>query len=135
MGVTPQVFARLAPLFTVYSNSPGIDLAVAPRAVLLALPQFDERTVEPLLAARADAAQASGTATSALPPTVIRGAFAESPHNAFTVTAVARGPDNVAFVRKAVVFLPRNARVPYLFLSWRQGRLAGPATNEQGRGN
>ena len=52
MGVTPQIYARIAPLFTVYSNSPGIDPAVAPRAVLLALPQFDAATVDDLMAAR-----------------------------------------------------------------------------------
>lgn len=126
-GVTPQLFERIAPLFTVHSNRPGIDPAVAPREVLRAMPQLDERTLDALLAARADAARTGGTATATLPSTVIRGVFAESPRNAFAVTAAARSADGAAFVREAVIFLPRNARVPYLFLTWRQGRLAGPA--------
>lgn len=127
MGVTPQAFDRIAPLLTVYSNSAGIDPGVAPPEVLLALPQFDPETVDMILASRATAAASGSGAMASLPPSSLQGFFAPSPRNAFTVTAAARTDDGAQYVREAVVYLPRNLRTPYLFLSWRQGRNAAPS--------
>ncbi len=38
MGMTPQIFARVAPALTVYSHQRDFDLRVAPKEALLAVP-------------------------------------------------------------------------------------------------
>ncbi len=126
MGMTPDLYEQAAPLLTVYSARRGIDPSVAPRAVLVALPQFDADTADQIIAAREAAAAGGGAGPLGLPGNVlagVQGYFAQSQRNTFRISAVARSANGAVFVREAVVFLSRNSRVPYLFMEWARGRL------------
>lgn len=59
LGMTAALYARLAPLLTVYSQKAVVDVTVAPEAVLRALPGFDEDSITALLGAR-QAQEAAG---------------------------------------------------------------------------
>jgi len=54
-GVSPRLFARLAPLVTVHSRQPGIDPTVASASVLMALPGATEQIVDTYLTQRKNA--------------------------------------------------------------------------------
>jgi len=52
IGVTPGLYRKLAGALTVFSRSPGINSTLAPRQVLLALPNVTEADVDAYLAQR-----------------------------------------------------------------------------------
>jgi len=97
LGMTPELFAAIAPALTVYSQTPWIDPSFAPPEVLRALPGMDEAAVANLLQARA-----SSTAR----PAVMLG-------HAFTITAEANGPGELHVKRSAVIRLTGRPNVPY----------------------
>jgi general secretion pathway protein K len=104
--MTRAIFARIAPLVTVYSKSASVDTNVAPRAVLLALPGMDADKVDDLLKGRAAMRAMSGA-----------GAPAIGPGHAFTIAAALRR-GNVRTVRRAVVQFTGDQTKPYWFLAW-----------------
>jgi general secretion pathway protein K len=104
--ITRAVFARIAPLVTVYSKSASVDLGVAPRAVLLALPGMDPEKVDDLIKGR--------EAARALPG---GGAPSVAPGHAFMIT-VTLSRASVRTVRSAVVQFTGDATKPYWFLAW-----------------
>jgi len=116
MGMTPALFARLAPAITIYSGRPVIDPQTAPREALLALPTMDETSVDALLAARYD----GGTLTSGgqtAPAGIIDPAISLA-GRAFTIRAeIDMG--GVRQRREAVIRLTDNAAQPYWVLAWR----------------
>jgi len=61
MGMNARVYARLAPMVTIFSGRPRIEPASAPESVLRALPGVDAAALEAFLAAR-DAAAERGSA-------------------------------------------------------------------------
>jgi general secretion pathway protein K len=54
IGMTSELFRRIAPALTVYSGRPLIDPQVAPAQALLALPTMDAAKVASVIAARAE---------------------------------------------------------------------------------
>jgi len=105
-GVSARLFARIAPLATVYSHNAGVDQSVAPRAVLLVLPDMDAAKADLLLSQRNDA-YAKGT-----PQAVDIGAG-----RAFMISAEV-DLENVRFVRQAVVQMTGDKDKPFWFVSW-----------------
>jgi general secretion pathway protein K len=103
IGMTPELFAAIAPALTVYSQTPWIDPSFAPPDVLRALPGMDEGAIANLLQARAS--------TSARPAVMIG--------HAFTIIAVADGPGELHVKRSAVVRLTGRPSVPYWIYRWR----------------
>jgi general secretion pathway protein K len=144
-------FDRLKPFVTVYSLSPRVDPAVAPREVLLAVPGINPREVERLLVARQAPRQAPGPGAppaSALPPAANRAAptsgagppplpalsgvdayVASGQLRAATVIAEARTASGGAFTRRAVISLTGTPLNPTQMLEWRQE--LGPEAAEQ----
>jgi general secretion pathway protein K len=59
MGMTGELYRRIAPALTVYSGRPLLDPQVAPPQALLALPTMDAAKVAALIAARDDSASAA----------------------------------------------------------------------------
>jgi len=126
LGMTPALFAELAPAITIYSGLNGINPEVAPRAALLALPGVNPAEVEALLAVRE---QNQYTFPKlALPGlTGVSEWLVTEPSIVFTVRAEARSGD-AAFAREAVVWTPDDdGEKPYWVLDWREGRI-GPAS-------
>ena len=55
MGMTPEIYRRVADSLTVYSRQPGINVATAARNVLLALPSVSAEVVDQYLEQRREA--------------------------------------------------------------------------------
>lgn len=125
MGVTPAIFARIAPSLTVHSRQPGINAQTASRDVLLALPGATPEAVDAYLAQR-DEARAAKLPVPPFPPA---SAFPAGAVPVWRIRAEARVADGVTFAREAVVRPSGDARRPLLTLSWQEGATAAaPAT-------
>ena len=124
MGVTPAVFARIAPSLTVHSRQPGINAQTASRDVLLALPGATPESVDAYIAQR-DEARAAKLPVPPFPPA---SGFAAGAVPVWRIRAEARGADGVTFVREAVVRPSGDARRPLLTLSWQEGVTAAAPT-------
>jgi general secretion pathway protein K len=124
-GVTDDIYARMRPFVTVYTQSATINPRTAPRTVLLAVPGVMEQQADLYLTARAasvsdgDTDDEAGQATPALPG---GGAyFSVNPLRAATILATATDESGVAFTREAVVTISPNTPLhPYRVLQWTQ---------------
>ena len=129
MGMTRQLYDRVAPYLTVYSERPQVDLLSAPREVLLAVPEVHPVEVEDLLAERARMEGPIPTVALHV-PTAPRKSFALSDIPIYTIRAEAHTESGAVFVREAVVELTRQADQPFHLRTWKQGRRA-PAENTE----
>lgn len=116
LGITPELYRKLAPALTVFSRQPGINTSVASREVLLAIPSTNPAIVDQYLAQRQGM-----IATDQKPfPFPGAGIFASGsagvPVN--TVRSEARLPDGIVFVRSAVARLAQDPRRPVTVLGW-----------------
>jgi general secretion pathway protein K len=107
-GVTTEVYERIEPAVTLYSQSAAVSPALAPVEVLRVLPGFDEQKIEEVLSARA--------AESETPAANVTGQTSLEGH-AFTIKAAARIGRNL-FVRHAVVRITGSFQKPYDILRW-----------------
>ncbi|HET8585334.1 MAG TPA: hypothetical protein VFM89_06320, partial [Casimicrobiaceae bacterium] len=114
LGMTPAIYARIAPFITVYSRQPGIDPATAGRSVLLALPNATPDAVDAFLEARAQAL-ANHLPVPAFPPAQ---AFVSGPIPVWRIRAEVAMPDGVTFVREAVLRPSPDAKRPLIALAW-----------------
>ncbi len=101
-GMTPELFERIAPCLTVYSQSPWVDPAAAPPDVLEALAAMGGPAPATVLAAR------SAGSTDA----------AKIGH-AFMITAEADGADGLRVAKTAVVRLTGSPLAPIAVYEWR----------------
>ncbi|CAG1011568.1 hypothetical protein BURK2_04302 [Burkholderiales bacterium] len=116
LGMTPALYARLAPHLTVHSRQSGVNALYASPELLRSLPGATEEQVAAYVAQR-QSALASGTP---VPPFPAAAAFAAGDSAAFMVRAEARGAEGVIFVREAVARLTGNLRQPPVFMIWRE---------------
>jgi len=119
LGVTPELYRKLAPALTVYSRQPGVNTTVASREVLLAIPGVNPAMVDQYLAQRHDMLASD---QKPLPfPGV--GAFASVSAGVpvYTVRSEAVLPDGTAYVRSAIVRLAQDPRRPVTVLGWDDG--------------
>jgi len=120
LGVTPALYAALAPLVTVYAWSPQVDPMSASREVLLAVPGLDASQVDAFLAQREDGAPAR-TAVAGL-----AGAeryLSRTGSLVYRLSARAEGYGGVVAARQVVVKFNANRERPVSVLAW----LLGPA--------
>jgi general secretion pathway protein K len=123
LGMTREIYERVAPAVTVYSGRRGIDPEVAPREALMALQGIGPEQVESFLTARAE-----GTAENLLGAA---GRETASRERFFTIRAEAHTESGAVFVREATIeligarnrALP-NSQDPARFLAWKQGSRA-----------
>lgn len=110
MDMTPELFRKIEPALTVHSGRQFIDPQVAPREVLLAMPNMTPGGIEAALAARGGrplaADRPAGVDTAAL-----RG-------RAFTIRTEFQ-KSNRTILHEAAVRLTDNTNQPYWLLSWR----------------
>jgi general secretion pathway protein K len=119
LGMTPALYASIAPALTTYNGTAGVDPEAAPPAVLQALLPGRAAAIDDILAAR----QAQDTAAyeAALERAGFQQTFiSRSSRSVFTVRAIARTPGGGTFVREAVVRLGGRSRKPYEILAWRR---------------
>ena len=112
-GITPQIFARIRPALTVYSQRPAVDVRVASREALLALPTMDENKVSDILARRD---RDSATTGNRLPPGIIDPAIPLG-GRAFAIKVAVQNQRGAANL-DTIVRLTTDLRRPYWILSW-----------------
>jgi len=117
LGMTPEIYAKIADLITVHSRQPGIDQNGASRGVLLAIPNITTDVVDTFIEAR-EAARATGQPAPPLPQAV---GYVSIGTACFHVNATVRMPDGVTFVREVVVRPTGNPKRPLQYLAWREG--------------
>jgi general secretion pathway protein K len=117
LGVTPDLYRRVAGSLTVYSRQSGINAMTASRDVLLALPGVTVDVVDEFLERRREAME------NKLPPPPFPAAqaFGTGPVPVWRVHAEAKLPDGVTFVREAVVRPANDVRRPIVALVWTEG--------------
>lgn len=119
VGVTPELYRKLAPALTVYARQPGINTTVASREVLLAIPGIDALVVDQYLAQRR-----AMLATDQKPlPLPEAGAFASRSSGVlvFTARSEVKLPDGTVFIRSATARLAQDPRRPVTVLRWAEG--------------
>ncbi len=119
LGVTPELYRRVAPLLTVYSKKRTVNPRIAPPGLLPVIPGMGEAERDALLAARPEGEETLGTATAE--ETEARRPFATLSNQVYMVTAEARLESGARFVREAIVRFTGDPERPYLFHAWRQG--------------
>jgi len=118
LGMTPDLYANLADALTVDSHKAGINAAIAPRKVLLALPGANVALVDAYLEARQEALGKN------LPPPPFApaaAALAGDDGSVYSVRAEAALPDGTVFIREAVVKIDQGAVRKFVFFSWKEG--------------
>ena len=118
LGMRPEAYQRIAPMITVFSRQSGVNVHLASRPVLLAIPNVTAEQVDAYLAER-DAALAE----KRIPPIfTAAGTYASySQASAVTVRADVRLDEGMTVSREAVAMItPQYARRPYAYLAWRE---------------
>lgn len=112
-GMKRALFERAAPFVTVFTHATGIDPAVAPRAVLIALAGGNAAA---LAAASASAPESEG-GSIAVPQA--GGALSESQHAIYAITSVST-VDRASYSRQAIVRLTHSVDIPFLIHAWQR---------------
>ncbi|MBZ0104734.1 MAG: general secretion pathway protein GspK [Sulfuricella denitrificans] len=122
MGVSPELYKKIAGIVTVYSKQPGINPAFAPREVLQAIPDLDAAQLDSYLSQR----QQSLERNQPPPPFPVAANYLiQSNSQTVGVRSEARLGDGTLFIREAVVKSAPGRKQPYLFLKWAEGGLSG----------
>jgi general secretion pathway protein K len=127
LGMTPQIYLKLANSLTVDSRQAGLNPVIASKNALLALPNVDEAMVDAYLALRQEAVSAN------LPPPPFppAAAFVASINGSvYSVRAKAVLPDGAVFIRETVVRINQGAVRKVAFLSWKDGETTPKASGE-----
>ena len=128
LGISTDIYLRIAPLITIHSKQTGINTLVAPRGVLMAIPGADPAQVDAYIEQRSQSLVSAQTPQ----PFPAGAAFTSAATNSvINVHAEAQMPDGVVFVREAVARRSGEVKRPVAFLSWKEGRPApAPGINE-----
>ena len=119
LGITPDLYQRIADELTVYSNSPGINPALASAATLLAVPGIDPVTVEDYIDLRAEN-QSLGLPPPS--PPAIGAYLSQSRGLAYHITVDVQVESGASAFVEAVVTRERRQNELYYVRSWREGR-------------
>ena len=135
LGMTPLLYARMAPFVTVHSGQAGIDPRVAQREVWLALPGADAASVEDQFGAPEGSGDGSGDAESQGTPAIPGAATAQpglagvgrrfisrTRHREFSIRGEARTASGAVFAREAEARIMRIRGRPYWIRAWRDVR-------------
>lgn len=120
MGITADLYRRIEPMITLYSRQSGINVTIASREVLLAIPGVAPEKIDAYIAARTAARAANQPA----PPFPEAAAVAAVP-NMVGLQVLSRAEiEGVQFERAAVIRVIPDPRRPFAALSWGEGRNA-----------
>jgi general secretion pathway protein K len=119
IGVTHDLYRKLAGALTVFSLQPGINSTLASRQVLLALPDVTAADVDAYLAQREEMLEAEQA-----PPPFPQALGFESggASQVYNLRSIAKASDGTQFVREAVARLEQDPKRPFVFLLWQEGR-------------
>lgn len=117
LGMTPEIYAKIADLITVHSRQPGIDPIGASRAVLLAIPTLTPEVVDDYIQQR----EWARFNNQPLPPLPLAVGYTSAGASGFHVNATVRMPEGEIFVRDVVVQMTGTPSRPLQYLAWREG--------------
>lgn len=117
-GVTPVLYAKVAPFVTVYSGLAQIDPLTAPAEVLRSVPGVDAARIAEFISARGQVRAAADDVSST---TLAGGLVAHRQLRVFSIVSDAR-LGGARFVRQAVGMLTGLRETPCRFLLWRRAR-------------
>ena len=120
MGVTPELYRKVAGALTVFSGQTGINSTIASRQVLLALPEATAEGVDAYIAGREEMLAADQTP---LPFPQASGFETGAASRVYNLRSVAKAADGTPFVREAVVRVAPDPKRPFMVLLWQEGRL------------
>lgn len=119
LGMTPELYSRLAPHITIYSAVPGINEQVATRDVLRALPNVNDQLIDEYIARR-DLARANRQPIPTFPQNLFRSVSSNA--TPVRIRTDVTFPDGNRFIREVIVRRYSDGKRPYAFLSWKEGR-------------
>jgi general secretion pathway protein K len=125
LGMRPEIYRRIAPMITVFSRQPGVNVPLASRDVLLAIPGLTSDIVDNYIAQR----EAARAANQPLPNLPQAAAYFSSYTMVASVRSEARLEDGTVFAREAVALLRPVPRKVVTFVAWRESTAA--PENEQ----
>jgi general secretion pathway protein K len=114
LGMTPDIYARVVNLVTVYSRQPGINPNTASRDVLLALPNATPENVDAFIVQRTAAIGAK----QPVPPFPPAQSYISPRIPVWRIRAEAWLPDGVLFAREAVLRPSSDPSRPVIALAW-----------------
>jgi len=114
MGMTADIFDRVSPYLTIYSERPGVDLEYAPPFLISALTGQEIEVIEDLTAAREQVSNQSRSDT-------------------FHIYVSASVGDGTNFSLETVVRLLSDPEHPFAVLYWREPARTTLPTSERGR--
>ena len=117
LGMTPEIYAKIADLITVHSRQPGVDPAGASRGVLISIPSLTPEIVDDYIQRRENARQLNQPA----PPLPQAVGYVSIGAAGFHVNGTVRMPDGEIFVREVVVQPTGDPKRPLQYLTWREG--------------
>ncbi len=120
LGMTPGLMARIADSLTTYTRQRGVNLATAPRSVLLAIPGVTPEQVDTFINDRREALANQ----LPVPPFPAAQALASGATPAWRIHAEAVSPDGVTFARDAVVRPQSDPQKRMVVLLWQEGAAA-----------
>lgn len=119
LGMRMELYRAMAPALTVFSRKSGINSVIAPRQVLLGIPNAAVEEVDAYLQQR-QIAQAENRSADPFPPAAPFTDTSKGGETVYNFTALARLDDGTSFSRRAVARLTRNPERPYLILDWKE---------------
>jgi general secretion pathway protein K len=114
LGMSADLYQRLAPVVTVYSRQPGINPLTASRDVLLALPNATSESVDAYIVQRT----AAIAAKQPVPPFPPAQAYLSGAIPVWRIHADAWLADGVTFAREAVLRPSSDPARPMVALAW-----------------
>jgi len=116
MGVTADLFLKVAPALTVYSHQPTIELMTAPREVLLAVSLPNGESVDQFIAKRAGTESAASSGTpNANPAAAID--LTDRPCSIRVEVPLTTGG---VYRREAVIRFTDDPQQPFLIQNWQE---------------
>ncbi|MGB9154821.1 MAG: hypothetical protein WCD70_17250 [Alphaproteobacteria bacterium] len=112
-GITDEIFLRIRPALTVYSQQTIVQTATAPKEALQALPGLNAQQVENVMAQRQNHPVTAGGIGLVEAMTGQGGTLGRN----FTIISKAR-MEKTVFVRRAVVFITGIPQHPYAIMEW-----------------
>ncbi len=120
LGMTPGLMARIVDSLTTYTRQRGVNLATAPRSVLLAVPGVTPEQVDTFINDRREALANQ----LPVPPFPAARALASGATPAWRIHTEAVSPDGVTFARDAVVRPQSDPQKRMVVLLWQEGAAA-----------
>lgn len=127
LGMNRDIYNQMKPALTIHSLQPGIAPEVAPREVLLALPNITPDSADNYLATRTQGELTSPALTGVDPRY-----FSKVRGNTFSITSTGHNADS-RYSIEAVVSVRRNANPPFSVLSWAENSLSLSSEDDTGK--